>query len=102
MNNRALGRTVSQLTAMLLPADTLAFIAAAKRLILSPHRQLNLVPLHAGRIGDLYLIERASVRYVPNLASLLIPWTRERPGRRGRGAEPVRHGELPSPRERRE
>ncbi len=75
VNNRALGRTVSQLTAMLLPADTLAFIAAAKRLILSPHRQLNLVPLHAGRIGDLYLIERASVRYVPNLASLLIPWT---------------------------
>ena len=74
VNNRALGRTVSQLTAMLLPADTLTFIAEAKRLILSPHRQLNLLPLHAGRIGELYLIERASVRYVPNLASLLVPW----------------------------
>ena len=38
VNNRALGRTVSQLTAMVLPADTIAFIAAAGRLILSPHR----------------------------------------------------------------
>ncbi len=75
VNNRALGRTVSQLTAMVLPADTLAFIGAATRLILSPHRQLNLVPLHAGRIGDVYLIEHASVRYVPNLSSLLVPWS---------------------------
>jgi len=71
--SRALGRTISALAAAVLPPATLAFVAGATRLILSPHRQLALLPLHAARLGDAYLIERASVRYVPNLASLLLP-----------------------------
>ena len=74
MRLRALGRTAATLAAALLPPATLAFIASARRLILSPHRKLNLLPLHAARVGERYLIEQASVRYVPNLASLLTPW----------------------------
>ena len=74
VNNRAFGPTVATLSAVLLPEAIRAFVAAAKRLILSPHRELNLLPFHAARVDDGYLIERASVRYAPNLGSLLLPW----------------------------
>ena len=71
---KQLGPMVDKLANALLPPDTLAFVAGAARLILSPHRRLHLVPFHAARIGGKYLIEQAAIRYVPNLGSLVIPW----------------------------
>ena len=70
----ALGRTIDALGRALLPAETRAFVAKATRLILSPHRQLNLLPFHAADFDGAPLIARAAVRYVPNLGSLLLPW----------------------------
>jgi hypothetical protein len=70
-----LGTMVNKLAADLLPPDTRAFIAGARRLILSPHRRLHLIPFHAAQFDGAYLIEQAAIRYVPNLGSLLIPWT---------------------------
>jgi CHAT domain-containing protein len=57
-----------------LPPATRVFIAGAERLIFSPHRALHLVPLHAARFDGRFLIEQASIRYIPNLGSLLLPW----------------------------
>jgi CHAT domain-containing protein len=79
-----LGTMVNKLAGELLPPDTRAFVAGAARLILSPHRRLHLVPFHAAQFDGKYLIEQAAIRYVPNLASMLIPW------------EGTRHGEIVS------
>jgi CHAT domain-containing protein len=75
-----LGRTVALLTDALLPAATRAFINDARHLIFSPHRSLHLVPFHAARVAGQFLIERATVRYVPSFSSLLLPWTGNRTG----------------------
>ncbi len=80
MAEDSLGRTVETLTQALLPPATRAFVAEAKHLVLSPHRALHLVPFHAARVDGRYLIERATIRYVPSFESLLLPWTGSRAG----------------------
>ena len=72
---RAFDAMVSQLAAALLPGDTRGFIRDARRLILSPHRALHLLPFHAAMFDGRFLIEQAAVRCVPNLSSLLLPWS---------------------------
>jgi hypothetical protein len=69
------GAAISQVAAAVLPGDTRRFIAGVRRLILSPHRALHLLPFHAAELDGGLLIERAAIRYVPNLGSLLFPWT---------------------------
>ena len=70
---RAFDGMVTRLAGVLLPPDTRAFVAAARRLILSPHRALHLLPFHAAVVDGRFLIEQAAIRYVPNLSSLLLP-----------------------------
>ena len=62
-----------RLLAATLPQKTLDFVAGAKRLVLSPHRVLHLLPFHAAKIGDQFLIEEAAIRYAPNLGGMLLP-----------------------------
>ena len=75
------GQLIAALGATLLPAQLHAFVAGKSRLVLSPHRTLHLFPFHAAPwpAGDenasVHLIERFAVRYVPNLCSLLLPWS---------------------------
>jgi hypothetical protein len=71
MSKKTLGQTVEMLTDAVFPAATRAFVAGAARLILSPHRALHLLPFHAARVDGQFLIERAAVRYVPNLGRLV-------------------------------
>ena len=80
---RAFDGMVTRLANTLLPPDTRAFVASARRLILSPHRALHLLPFHAAVIDGRFLIEQAAIRYVPNLSSLLLPAraTPRQPGR---------------------
>ena len=75
-----LGQIVDQLADAVFPLATRAFVAQASRLILSPHRTLHLLPFHAARFDGQFLIERAAVRYVPNLGSLVMPWHGTREG----------------------
>ncbi len=70
---RAFDAMVSRLAGVFLPPATRAFLAPARRLILSPHRALHLLPFHAAQFDGRFLVEQASVRYVPNLSSLLLP-----------------------------
>ena len=70
---RAFDGLVTRLAGIFLPPATRAFVAAARRLILSPHRALHLLPFHAAQWGGRFHVEQAAVRYVPNLASLLLP-----------------------------
>jgi CHAT domain-containing protein len=46
----------------------------ARRLVLSPHRALHVLPFHAATIDGRLLIEQAAIRCVPNLGSLIVPW----------------------------
>jgi len=68
------GALVSALGSVLLPSGMGDFIEAKSRLVLCPHRTLHLFPFHAISWRDGFLIERFSIRYVPNLTSLLLPW----------------------------
>jgi len=70
---RAFDAMVTRLANVLLPPETRAFVAGARRLILSPHRALHLLPFHAAVVDGRFLIEQAAIRYVPNLSSLLLP-----------------------------
>jgi CHAT domain-containing protein len=74
MSVGVLDEAIQTITEAVLPAGARRFIEGATRLIFSPHRALHLLPFHAARLGGKFLIEAASVRYVPNLGSLLIPW----------------------------
>lgn len=73
---------VASLGPVLLPADVREFVAGKSRLVLSPHRTLHLFPFHAvpwpegGFAGA-----RFAVRYVPSLASLVVPWAGNTDGR---------------------
>ena len=66
---------VATLGEALFPAEVHAFIAGKSRLVLCPHRALHLFPFHATPWQNGYLIQSFSIRYVPNLSSLLVPWT---------------------------
>ena len=70
---RAFDAMVSRLAGVFLPPATRAFVAPARRLVLSPHRALHLLPFHAAQFDGRFLVEQAALRYVPNLASLLLP-----------------------------
>ena len=74
MHGNALAPLIEELTDALLPRGMRDFIADATHLILVPHRSLHLVPFHAATVAGRYLIQRAAVRYAPNLGSLLVPW----------------------------
>jgi CHAT domain-containing protein len=74
MPRNSMEANVQPVAEAILPPATRAFIAGAERLIFSPHRALHLVPLHAARFDDRFLIEQAAIRYIPNLGSLLLPW----------------------------
>jgi CHAT domain len=79
---RALDGIVTRLANAVLPLDTRNFVRDARRLILSPHRALHLLPFHAAVFDGRFLIEQSAIRYVPNLGSLLLPWS----------APPAAHG----------
>ncbi|MDQ6620680.1 MAG: CHAT domain-containing protein [Pseudomonadota bacterium] len=65
---------IATLGESLLPAEIRAFIDGKSRLVLCPHRALHLFPFHAAPWKAGYLIQSFSIRYVPNLSSLLVPW----------------------------
>lgn len=69
-----IGELIAELGVVLLPAPVRAFIARKSRLVLSPHRALHLFPFHAAPWPGGHVIDRFSVRYVPSLTSLLVPW----------------------------
>jgi CHAT domain-containing protein len=69
-----LAALAQHLVAAVLPAQTRQFVANARRLILSPHRALHLLPFHAANLDGGFLIERFAIRYAPNLGGLLAPW----------------------------
>lgn len=58
-------------TDFLLPAEIRGVLKNKKRLLLSPHRVLHALPLHALPWGDGYLLEAFAVTYVPNMSTLL-------------------------------
>ena len=76
----SMAKGIEKLGQALLPPACRDFIADKKRLILSPHRTLHLIPFHAARWERGFLIERFAVRYVPNLGSLALPWSGCRDG----------------------
>ena len=69
---------------VLLPVDVRKIISGKARLMLCPHRSLHLFPFHAAPwrqgVSSGHLIEHFAVRYVPNLSSLLVPWSGNRTG----------------------
>lgn len=71
---------VASLGDALLPAEVRKFIAGKSRLVLCPHRALHLFPFHSAPWQDGYVIQEFSVRYIPNLSSLLVPWAGNREG----------------------
>ena len=58
-------------TALLFPPKFLMLLQTIKRLTVSPHRMLHLVPFHAFKIDDKFFIDRFAVSYVPNIHALL-------------------------------
>lgn len=98
----SMAANVQPIAEAMLPASVRAFFAGAKRLIFSPHKALHLVPLHAARFDGRYLIRRASVRYIPNLGSLILPWRGTETGEVvsiginafRRGIEPLKNAEA--------
>lgn len=58
-------------TEVLLPAEIRDVLKNKKRLLLSPHRVLHALPLHALPWEDGYLLETFAVTYVPNMSTLL-------------------------------
>ena len=78
--SRTLDSILEKIFEFIFPASLRTFVADATQVIFSPHRELHLLPYHAARLSDRYLIELAAVRYVPNLASLLVDWRGVRDG----------------------
>ena len=79
-------RLVDALAPSLLPAWAREVVADRARVILCPHRELHLFPFHAVRwpASDSSVRDRLGAmvptRYVPNLASLTVPWDGSRNG----------------------
>jgi hypothetical protein len=59
-----------------LPRFTSNGLAGKRRLLISPHRRLHLVPFHALPWQGELLIRRYAVTYVPNLSTLLLRYER--------------------------
>jgi hypothetical protein len=64
---------VGQFTGVLLPERVQPLLRDKRRLILSPHRMLHALPLHALTWEGKPLIRQFAVSYVPNLSALLLP-----------------------------
>ena len=76
--NKANGRILKptrEHTKLLFPQRIIEMIANKKRLIISPHRVLHLIPFQAFRLGDGHVIDHFSVSYIPNLYSTLVKYT---------------------------
>ncbi len=70
----ALEASATRLVSATFPETIKRFVADARRLTLSPHRALHLLPFHALQWNDgTFLIERAAISYAPNFRSLLTP-----------------------------
>lgn len=57
-------------TDFLLPDEIHPILRGKRRLLISPHRRLHALPLHALRWKGGYLLESYAVTYIPNLAVL--------------------------------
>lgn len=68
-----LERYLERFSALLLPPELAEIFAGKERLIISPHRVLHALPMHALFWQGGFLIESLAVTYVPNLSSLLLP-----------------------------
>jgi len=56
---------------LLLPDSIKPVLTGKRRLLLSPHRMLHALPLHALRFDGEYLIRQFAVTYIPNLGCLV-------------------------------
>ena len=56
---------------LLLPRELREIFRRKRKMLISPHRLLHSIPLHAMQWEERYLIEKFAVTYVPNLSSLL-------------------------------
>jgi CHAT domain-containing protein len=72
-SNKTRADKLLQPWSMLLPEVT--WLKEKRRLILSPHQVLHALPFHALTWEGAPLIQRYAVTYVPNLSSLLMPYT---------------------------
>jgi CHAT domain-containing protein len=62
---------VSRFSALLLPDSIKPVLREKRKLLLSPHRMLHALPLHALTFDGDYLIRKFAVSYIPNLKCLL-------------------------------
>jgi tetratricopeptide (TPR) repeat protein len=62
---------ITYFSALLIPDRIKPVLVGKRRLLLSPHRLLHALPLHALMLDNDYLIRRFAVSYVPNLGCLL-------------------------------
>jgi CHAT domain-containing protein len=69
-------RATARLGAILIPGFLREFMKSKRRIVFSPHHSLHLIPFHAARWETGYVGTEFAVRYVPNFASVLLPWTR--------------------------
>jgi hypothetical protein len=70
----------TRLVSAMFPESIRQFVAGARRLTLSPHRALHLLPFHALRWDEGgFLIQRAAISYAPNFGCLLVPNPKEPP-----------------------
>ncbi len=72
--SRGMDKALRRFADILLPAFCRDFIATKKRLIVSPHHALHLIPLHALPWEAEFVATQFAIRYVPNFSSLLLPW----------------------------
>ncbi|MDP9072807.1 MAG: CHAT domain-containing protein, partial [Actinomycetota bacterium] len=74
------GGGIDGLSALLLPVEGAPLLAGKDHLILSPHRLLHQLPLHALPFDGAPLIRRFAVTYVANLTSLLLAYPSTKAG----------------------
>lgn len=63
---------------LLLPEELDGLLKGKRRLLLSPHRVLHALPMHALPWREDALLHTFAISYIPNLASLLLPMTEPR------------------------
>jgi CHAT domain-containing protein len=62
---------VAEFAAVLLPQELRQVLRNKRKILISPHRLLHSIPLHAMQWEEQHFIEKFAATYVPNLASLL-------------------------------
>jgi CHAT domain-containing protein len=68
-----LAAAIAKLATQLFPAQTVALLEGKRRLIVSPHRKLHLLPFHALAWKDGLLVDAFAVSYTPNLSIIAAP-----------------------------